>query len=154
MKRKTILTLLSLVTLSLTLIAVVSPFHQWRQDTFCRASWLGQTTTMKILFAVGANVRECSAAYVNPVVAASESANPDAIDFMLKHGANVNQADGNGLTPLMYVAGAGQISSVRLLISRGADVNAVGQFGSASTIAARTIHPEVVGLLKDAGATR
>ena len=109
---------------------------------------------MKILFAVGANVSECSAAYVNPVVAASESGNPAAIDFLLKHGANVNQADGNGLTPLMYVAGAGQISSVRVLISKGADVNAVGRFGSASTIAARTHHPEIVALLKDTGATR
>jgi ankyrin repeat protein len=154
MKRKTILTVLSLVTLSLILIAVVSPFHQWRQHTFCRASWLGKTNTMKILFAVGANVSECSAAYVNPVVAASESGNPDAIDFLLKHGANVNQADRDGLTPLMYVAGAGHISSVRVLISRGADVNAVGRFGSASTIAARTNHPEIVALLKDAGATR
>lgn len=109
---------------------------------------------MRILFAVGANVSECSAAYVNPVVAASESGNPDAIDFLLKHGANVNQADGSGLTPLMYVAGAGQISSVRVLISRGADVNAVSRFGSASTLAARTNHPEIVALLKDAGATR
>lgn len=154
MKRKMILTLLSLVTLSLTLVAVASAFHEWRQHTFCRASWLGKTNTMKMLFAVGANVSECSSTYVNPMVAASQSGNPDAVDFLLKHGANVNQIDGNGLTPLMYVAGAGQISSVRVLISRDADVNAVGRFGSASTIAAMTKHPEIVALLKDAGATR
>jgi ankyrin repeat protein len=61
---------------------------------------------LKILYVLGANLNECSPAYVNPLSAASESGNADAIHFLLKHGANVNQRDEHGWTPLMYAAGA------------------------------------------------
>lgn len=154
MKRKTIFAFSLPVVLLLTMPAVAPSLHQRRQHAFCRAAWLGKTNTMKVLFAFGANVSECSPAYVNPLAAASESGSPGAIDFMLNHGANVNQVDEHGWTPLMYAAAAGQISSVRVLLSKGADVNAVGRFGSASHIAARVNHPEIIKLLKDAGATR
>jgi uncharacterized protein len=140
------------VILSLLLINVSGHIHKYRQAVFSRASWLGDTKTMKVLLATGADVNEPVAAYINPLVAASESGNPDAIHLLLDHRADINQRDEHGWTALMYAAGAGKVESVQVLISRGADVSAVGRRGSALSIATQTNHPEIVSMLKKAGA--
>lgn len=152
MKCKRISAFLFTVLLSLLLVNIDGHLHKYRQSAFSRAAWLGDTKTMKVLLTAGADVNEPVAAYINPLVAASESGNPDAIHLLLDHGADINQRDEHGWTALMYAAGAGQAESVRVLIARGADVSAVGRRGSALSIAARTNHPEIVKVLKQAGA--
>jgi uncharacterized protein len=152
MKCKRISAFFFTVVLSLLLINVSGNIHKYRQSAFSRAAWLGDTKTMKVLLTAGADVNEPVAAYINPLVAASESGNPDAIHLLLDHGADINQRDEYGWTALMYAAGAGQVKSVRVLISRGADVSAVGRGGSALSIAAQTNHPEILNVLKQAGA--
>jgi ankyrin repeat protein len=154
MKRKLFFLVSLPVALLVALTALASPLHQWRQKAFCTAAWLGKPTSMKVLLALGANVHQCSAGYVNPLTSASESGKADAITLLLNHGADVNQRDQHAWTPLMYAAGAGQTSSVRLLILHGADVNAVGSSGSALQIAALVNHADIVAVLRDAGATR
>lgn len=140
------------LVLSLLLVNVSDHIHKYRQAAFSRAAWLGDTKTMKILLATGADVNEPIEAYINPLVAASESGNPAAIHLLLDHGANINQRDENGSTALMYATGAGQVESVRVLISRGAGISASGPNGSALNIATQTNHPEIVNVLKGAGA--
>ena len=140
------------LVLPLLLINGGCQIRKYRQAAFSRAAWLGDTKRMKVLLAVGADVNEPMAAYINPLVAASESGNPVAIELVLDHGADINQRDEYGWTALMYASGAGQVQSVRVLISRGADVGAVGCHGSALNIAAQTNHPEIVSVLKQAGA--
>jgi ankyrin repeat protein len=152
MNRKGISALFFTVILSLLLISVSGHIHKYRQAAFSRASWLGDTKTMRVLLAAGADVNEPIAAYINPLVAASESGNPEAIHLLLDHRADINQRDEYGWTALMYATGAGQVKSVQVLISRGADVSAVGRRGSALSIATQTNHPEIVNILKQAGA--
>jgi len=152
MKFKRIPAVFITLVLPLLLINVGCHIRKYRQAAFSRAAWLGDTKRMKVLLAVGADVNEPTATYINPLVAASESGNPIAIALVLNHGADINQRDEYGWTALMYASGAGQVESVRVLISRGADVGAVGCHGSALNIAAQTNHPEIVSVLKQAGA--
>jgi len=152
MKYKKILAFSFTVAFSLLFPSIIGRIHKYRQAAFSRASWLGDTKTMKVLLVAGADVNEPLAAYINPLVAASESGNPEAIHLLLDHGARIDQRDENGWTALMYAAGAGQRESVRVLLSSGADVHAVGRRGTALSIAALARHPEIVNMLKQAGA--
>lgn len=138
--------------LSLLPLNIGERLHEYRAAAFSRAAWLGDTKVMRIFMIAGADVNEPVAAYINPLVAASESGNPDAINLLLDHGANINQKDEHGYTALIYATGAGQETSVQVLISRGADMNVVGRHGSALNIAAQTNHPEIAEMLQQAGA--
>ena len=70
-------------------------------------------------------------------------------------GANAN-TDFNGTTALKHAASSGDVTMVKLLLSHGADPNGVDD-GTNDTPLKSAIdkkHPEIVELLKKAGATR
>ena len=152
MKCKEISMCFAALLLSSLPLNVGERLHEYRRAAFSRAAWLGDTKAMRVLMIAGADVNEPVAAYINPLVAASESGNPDAINLLLDHGAKINQRDEHDYTALIYATGAGQVTSVKVLIARGADVNVVGRHGSALNIAAQTNHPEIAKMLQRAGA--
>lgn len=77
------------------------------------------------------------------------------VELLLKNGANQNVAiqeegPGKGQTPLMVATGKGYPEIVKLLLKNKADVNAKDGVGNTAT--KYTTNPEMLKILKDAGA--
>lgn len=100
-----------------------------------------------------------------PLVEAASDGDVEMVNGLLNRGANVNSVRDDGWgTPLLQAVGAGQTEMVRLLIRRGANVNKGERFWSDGNgwpvyqtplqVAERRGHPEIVALLRQAGATR
>ena len=80
----------------------------------------------------------------------------DVVEFLLRKGANPNIRNAAGMTALMLAAAGGSPEIVEALVENGADVNArarggVSGLGLAGKL--KKVNPEVVEILKKAGAT-
>jgi hypothetical protein len=150
------------VAFLLTLIAALGltlcrRIYVERQALFAGAAWMGRPLRMKMLYKLGVDVNAPGCEYRScfyPIWGAAYGGYDDEILFLLDRGADVNakRQIGSGTTALMMAAYNGHESTVRLLLSKGADANVVWDGITALTLARDKHHPEIVELLRQAGA--
>ncbi len=85
--------------------------------------------------------------------AAIESGDEEIVNLLLNHGANVDAANAHGETPLFIAASMGKKPLVARLLQLKADPSIRDINGQSAIDAAKEAnHPEVVEMLKKAGA--
>ena len=112
------------------------------QTPFIRAALAGDTTTMRLLLAHGADPNIATfegttalmaAAGVNWTVAQTYTESPqallDAIQICLDHGADVNAVNSMGVTAMIGAANRGSNDIIRFLHSKGARLDVVDKEG-------------------------
>jgi len=72
--------------------------------------------------------------------------------LLIDAGANVNASDESGSTALMHASEIGNRTLVKLLISKSAIVNVKNKDGETPVTLSRD-HPDIIAILKAAGAT-
>jgi len=162
MKRFLTRTLLLRVTaFGLTFVLSVTAFTAYKiyvnwQSVFVSAAFEGRSRTMKIMYAVGADVNApgCETRYcLTPTVAAAWGGHTDILEFLLDHGADVNRTGRFGTTPLMMAAYFGNTETVHLLLTRGANPNIITDEGeTALSFAKQKQRWKTIRLLEEAGA--
>lgn len=114
----------------------------------------GYAPIVRLLLAKGARPDQGDQDGDNALLLASALGKTDVLDALLTGRANINYQNKNGVTPLMIASFQGMTAAVRLLVARGANVNLRAQNGTttALSLAASKNHPDVVEILKRAGA--
>jgi ankyrin repeat protein len=126
-----------------------------RQAHFAEAAFMGRYSLMKFLYSLGVDVNSPGCKHrscFTPLWGAAYGGYDDEIRFLMERGANVNGKTNWGSTALMVAAYQGHDSTVRLLLSYGADPNANWDGDTVSSLARDKGHPEIVELLRAAGA--
>ena len=145
-----------LVTLIFGLtVALGCHIYRNRQAVFAEAAFRGYFVRMKVLYRLGVNVNATGCSYrscFNPIWGAAFGGYDDEVRFLLDRGADLNAKTNFGSSALMAASFAGHDSTVRLLLSHGADVNADRDGDTPLTYARDRHHPEIVALLRQAGA--
>jgi ankyrin repeat protein len=141
------------------------------QTPFLRAALAGDTTTMRLLLAHGADPNIATfegttalmaASGVNWTVAQTYTESPqaliDAIELCLEHGADVNAVNSMGVTAMIGAANRGSNDIIRLLHAKGARLDVVDKQGRSpvrwaegvflATTGAE-IKPETIALLQE-----
>ena len=91
--------------------------------------------------------------HLNPLHAAANTGDVDAMTQLLDGGAAVDQTKGDGETPLWTASLAGRVDAVRLLLDRGAEVNRGDDCGQTPLwVACLKGHLEVARLCLERGA--
>jgi ankyrin repeat protein len=86
-------------------------------------------------------------------IAALDQDSPEMIDYLLQRGAEVDVTREDRMTPLMLASARGHVETVRVLLSASPDLELRSAAGkTAIDLAAAANHPEVVSLLRTAGA--
>jgi len=141
---------------------------------FLRAALSGDTATMRLLLAHGADPNLPTLAGTTPLMAASgvnwvvaqtytesPQALLDAIRICLDHGADVNAANSMGLTALLGAANRGANDIIRLLADNGARLDVVDRNGRSAQRWAEGVFlaavgaerkPATIALLRELGA--
>ncbi len=116
------------------------------------AAFNGHTDCVRWLLERGAAVGTCENLGRTALMFASTGPFPETVELLLEFASNPHDADEyEGWTPLMFAAGEGQIEVVRVLLENGANPFATDKDGDvAADHAAKTHHPEVEALLRDA----
>ena len=113
----------------------------------------GHIDVVKLLVSAGASVQ--SGHGWQPLHYAAFNGSADIVRFLLDKGADKNVLGPNSFTPLMMAAREGRIDAARVLLLEDADFEHQGVKGeTALKIAQQRNHPDVVALLKQAGATK
>jgi len=110
--------------------------------------------TADLLVRAGANVNAANDFRITPLSLACTNGSAALVELLLKAGAHPNTPIATGETPIMTCASSGSADAVRMLVAREADVNAKqpSQNQTALMWAAAEHHPNVVGMLIEAGA--
>jgi ankyrin repeat protein len=87
------------------------------------------TTIIRAIAAHLKSVDESDSQGITPLMWASASNVPEAVEELLQRHADINAHSRDGRTPLMYAAAANALKAIPLLVSRGADANARDQSG-------------------------
>ena len=130
--------------------------YKYRQAVFVEAASRGNIASMKVLLAVGADANEfeCQKDRCRtPLIAATQTGQYEAAQFLLERAANVNMRMKRGQTALMFASYYGHPKLVKLFLARGADVNASFEGDTALAWAKQKGHTEIVNLLIAGGAT-
>ncbi len=120
-----------------------------------RAVMTGQTETLKLLIAYGAdlNAQEDTPGRMPLMMVIDESPSIENMTLLLDAGANIDAFDKRGETALAASAFMGQPDATRLLLERGAEVNTTNNAGiSPLGWAINRGNDEIAQLLIDAGA--
>src|SRR5688572_20082008 len=149
--------LLIAVVVVLVLVSYWPNVRERRQYAFIDASVKGSILRMKFLLAFGANpdAPACNTSLCpSPLIAASISGNPRAVQLLLDHGANVNGKMKNGQSALIAAAYEGHADIVRFLVSKNADIKADWGGCTSLGIAEQRRYAEIADLLLKAGASK
>jgi len=136
--------------------------HLGNTPLILAARCAGNSQTVKLLLAHGADAKEANGFGVTPILAAAGSGDFETVKLLLDRGADPNAfpevKDRNqslalgARTPLMWAAYRNDLPMMRLLLERGADPNKVIGFGTPLTHAAWRDSFEAADLLIARGA--
>lgn len=88
----------------------------------------------------------------SPLFAAVQTENTHIAKILIENGSNINIRGNVGRSLLHIAVNKGKPEMVELLLEKGADVNACDSYGSTPIASALTTSPEIVEILKKAGA--
>ena len=119
-----------------------------------KAASAGQTDSVELWLAKGADVNSIDSKGVTPLHKAAAKGHTEVVKLLLAKGAAVNAKTGeHGLTPLHFAAARGHTAAAQLLLGRGAEVNAADASGwTPLHMAAAEGHTGTVELLLAKGA--
>ncbi len=146
-----------LVLIPVALLVSIFIYPRLLGDLVLGAADNGNALEVRILLRLGAkpdSYRWYIPIDQTPLMLAASKGSLPTVQVLLAHGADVN-TDVNewSSTPLMCAVEGGNPAVVRLLIARGAHLDAVdGSDDTALTLARTNHHPEIVQILKAAGA--
>ena len=114
----------------------------------------GEASATEFLLTKGANANWKRLSGITPLMDAARGGKAQNVELLLAHGADTNAAiPDDGMTALMLAASRGAHDAVRALLRAKADVNARRVDGTtALTMALMEGHPEIVEMLRAAGA--
>ncbi len=125
--------------------------------TACRTS-SGDEKTVQLFLDHGADPKAVSIDGSSALGCAVSAGMDDIVRLLLRKGVDPNARNGaRGYTAMMMAVKSDRLSTVRLLLQQGADVNQVrivtpGKYESALDLALARKNPEVINMLKSAGA--
>ncbi len=117
-----------------------------------KAAQQGDVAAVETLLAKGADVNGKDGNGSTALIHASAEGMVPIVELLVRNGADVNAADNIGDTALMAAASEGHADVLKLLLSAGANVNARDRNGFSAVGFAQPERPDIVGLLKAAGA--
>ncbi len=123
------------------------------------AAATGSLRTVDRLLNAGARVDHRDVWGATALMKAAERGHTDCVRALLDHGAAIDSRDHESRTAMMDAAEEGKTAVVRLLLARGAKVSlrgrddATGATVTALSLAQTCRHPNIVALLRQAGAT-
>jgi ankyrin repeat protein len=119
------------------------------------ACWKGNSETVNAMLAEGPDLNTQAANGMTALMFASWEDHAEIVETLLDKGADPGISDKDGWTALMRAVFKGHTNTAKVLLERGADVSAEGgDQKTALKIAEDRRLPEMVQLLKSAGATR
>ncbi len=147
------------IFVALAVLLVVPVYPRLLGNMISCAADHGNTGQVRFLLMIGANP-DSFGWYVpvdrTPLMLAASDGSLSTVRVLLDHGADVNTGvNAWSSTPLMCAVEGGNPAVVRLLIARGAHLNDVdGGDDTPLTLAQTYHHPEIVQILKLAGAAK
>lgn len=127
---------------------ILRPFAGAVDGTLLFAAKKGDTTKVRALVSLGADVNARDERGMTALSLAAFNGDADTLHVLLEWGADPGAGDQTGMTPLMWAVRRNQLAAVRTLLAAGANINAKGGDGSTALIlAGYTGSMEVVGLL-------
>ena len=146
-----------LVFIALGVVFAVLVYPRVLGDMVLRAADHGNAGQVQFLLRIGANPNSFGW-YIptdqTPLMLAASNGSLPTVRVLLDYGADVNtEVNEWSVTPLMCAVKGGNPAVVQLLIARGANLNDVdGSEDTPLTLARTHHHPEIVRILKSAGA--
>ena len=150
MKNRTYISILILVLA----LMVITGNSATGTDTgvFLKSVKSGDYAEVKRLIAEGADVNAENKKGSTALMWASGEGHPEVVRLLVDAGADVNAQNNKGYTASMWASYYGQKEVAQLLIEAGADVNVQDNNGKTALDASSYRHPEMIELLKKAGA--
>jgi len=135
------------------LVAFLSVFASDRvlfaQEDMLNAVWEGDTATVKMLLAKGADVNAETKEKETALLIASVKGHTEIVKMLIAKGANVNTSlEKDGITPLMLASRRGHTEIVKMLLAKGVDFNM--SYATAVLMASDEGHTNIVQLLVQA----
>lgn len=115
---------------------------------------MGRHEVVSYLLEKGADINMASLTTVTALSAAAGQNHEAVALLLIAHGANPNLVDAAGSTPLIEAAWQGNSPLVNALLASGANVNFQRPDNGFTALKAAASHPEIVQILKAAGAKK
>jgi ankyrin repeat protein len=117
------------------------------------AAYKGNLDIIKFLVEKKADVNAKNSDGQTALMAAAAKNKLNIVKYLAENTADVNAKDKNGDSALLYVSDFGFTDIAKFLIEKGADVNVKNKEGDSALYWANyNKHPQIIKLLKDAGA--
>lgn len=123
----------------------------YSEEDFLRSAEKGDVISVELFLAAGMDPNAKDQYGGTALRYAASRGHVAIVQALLDKGADVNVKDNDGFTPLRYATRNGYAPIVKALLDKGADANAKDP-GGWTPLAVATGHPEIVQLLRAAGA--
>ena len=121
-------------------------------DSLYNACFFGQMSVAKKFLREGADTDKAKNTGSTPLYIASQKGFADIAKLLIDKGADLNKPDKDNRTPLFMVCRGGHLDVVKLLIQSNANLNIKSKWGTPLKGAMDGNNPDIVKLLRAAGA--